>query len=149
MADSLFKGADVSEIISHASGMTKAIHFDKVGLEKTICQSIQASVSVQIQTLYEIGSRNAHRVMGRPSGQGSLSNIMGPTQETVTAIAQLCNVCKPDNLIINFTNACGKPGKGLRFKDCVCNSIQAQADAAGDSISGSWGLIFSDVELVP
>ena len=145
---SLFKGADVSQLIASASAMTKAIHFDKVKLQKTICQSIQASVNVQISTLFEIGSRNAFRVMGRPQGQGSLGNIMGPTRETVAALATLCNVCKPDNLIITFNNdACdNKTSGGLRFKDCVCNSIQVTADAAGDSINGSWGLIFSDVE---
>ncbi len=145
---SLFKGADISQLISNASGLTKSISFDDVKLAKTICQSVQATVQVNIQTLYEIGSRNAHRVMGRPSGNGSLSNIMGPTKETVSALAKLCNVCKPTNLNINFVNQCGTTSGGLRFKDCVCNSVGATADAAGDSINGSWGLIFSDVEQI-
>lgn len=143
---SLFKGADVSQLISNAAGLTKSISFDNVKLARTICQQVQAQVSVQIRTLYEIGSRNAHRVMGRPSGTGSLSNVMGPTKETVSALAVLCNVCKPTNLNINFVNQCGTTSGGLRFKDCVCNSVSATADAAGDSISGTWGLIFSDVE---
>lgn len=145
---SLFKGADISQLISNASGLTKSISFDDVKLQKTICQTVGATVSVNIQTLYEIGSRNAHRVMGRPSGQGNLSNIMGPTRETVAALAKLCNVCKPTNLNINFVNQCGSTSGGLRFKDCVCNSVGANADAAGDSISGTWGLMFSDVEQI-
>lgn len=143
---SLFKGADVSQLLSNASGLTKVIGFDNVRLTKTICQQVQASVSVNISTVYEIGSRNAHRVMGRPSGQGSLSNIMGPTKETVSSLAKLCNICKPTALNITFVNTCGNTGGGLRFKDCVCNSVSATADAAQDIINGQWGLLFSDVE---
>lgn len=143
---SLFKGADVSQLISNASGLTKVISFDNVSLSKTICQQVQATVSVQISTVYEIGSRNAHRVMGRPQGQGSLSNIMGPTKETVAALAKLCNVCSPTALNITFVNQCGNTGGGLRFKDCVCNSVGATADAANDIINGQWGLMFTDVE---
>lgn len=151
MGKSLFKGADVSQLISYASGLTKSISFSGgVSLPKTICQNLQAQVQVNIQQVYEIGSRNAHRIMGRPTGSGSISNIMGPTKETVSGLAALCNICKPVALTVKFVNtACGgETSGGLVFKDCVCNSVSATATAAEDSISGQWGLMFSDVEQI-
>ena len=145
MAESLFKESGVEFLRSNAQALTKVINFTKVNLENTICQSINASVSVQVMPYYEIGSRNMHRVMGRTQGQGQLQNVMGPTTETLSALKTLCDICNPDDLNVTFYNACGSTSGGLRFKDCICTGITCDMNAAQDIINGSWTLMFSDV----
>lgn len=157
---SLFNGANVGKLASHVAGLTKKISFTKtsgnsadVNLERCICQTITASVQVGLNTYYEIGSHNAYRVMGRPQGNGSISNIMGPTKETVQAIAALCDICNPHNLNVQFVNMApcpeDKTGGGLIFKDCICNSVQVNAEASQDLINGTWQFVCTDVMQIP
>lgn len=145
MAESLFKEAGVKDFKATGVALTKKISFNSVKLEGTICQAINASVSVQVAPYYEIGSRNMYRVAGRTQGQGQLQNVMGPTSETLTALKKLCDICKPDDLNVRLYNACGSSSGGLRFKDCICTSITCDMNAAQDVINGSWQLMFSDV----
>jgi len=148
MGNSLFNGVDIQPIVDTAVGLTKAIKFDGLPLTKVICQNITASVNVALNNYYEIGSKNAYRIMGKPQGSGSVSNILGPTAETVTTLKALCNVCQPKDLIVEFVDTVCKGTKAptLKFKDCVCNSVQITADAAQDIINGTWQFICTDVQ---
>lgn len=159
MAKSLFNGADVANLEGNIVGLTKAISFSPSGgqggagkepdLARCICQNITASVQIGLNTYYEIGSSNAYRVMGRPQGTGSISNIMGPTRETVNNLAKLCDICNPHNLNVKFINKApckNQTGGGLIFKDCICNQVQITAEAAQDLINGTWQFVCTDVQ---
>lgn len=148
MSNSLFGDSGIQELKATGVGLTKLIRFRNVPLENTICQAINASVSVQVAPYYEIGSRNHYRVAGRTSGQGQLQNVMGPTNESLTALTTLCNICKPDDLIVELYNACDSVSGGFIFKDCICTSVTCDANAAQDIVNGSWQLMFSDIEQI-
>lgn len=148
MSNSLFGESGIEVLNGTGVGLTKVINFTKTQLHGTICQSINASVSVQVAPYYEIGSRNHYRVAGRTSGQGQLQNVMGPTYESVVALSSLCNICDPDDLNVELYNACGDGQGGYIFKDCICTSVTCDMNAAQDIVNGSWQLMFSDIEQI-
>lgn len=148
MAESLFGEAGIEQLNGTGVGLTKVIDFTNTHLSGTICQSINASVSVQVQPYYEIGSRNHYRVAGRTSGQGTLQNVMGPTFESFVALHALCDLCHPDDLNVVLYNECGVDSGGYRFKDCICTAITCDVNAAQDVVTGNWTLMFSDVTNV-
>ena len=139
-------GADVPENCFTGTAQTSKISFANHTMENAIIQDIQATVSVPVQTFFEIGSRNAHRVAARPQGQGTLSNVVGPCDCTVDILAELCDFCSPDDLVIEFSETCHKPSAKLTFTSCVCTGVTITANAANDVINGSWQLIFLDLE---
>ncbi len=147
MGTSLFKDAGVVSIASHTMGLTSQVTLGGSSLANVICQNIQATVTANIQTLYEVGSRNAHRVIGRTTGQGTLSNVIGPTAQSLSVMKQICDVCSQKDLQISFPNKCkGSSPSPLIFKDATCISITCTVDAQNDLINGQWSVIFSDVQ---
>jgi len=141
-------GANVDSGCFTGTAQTNFIEFSGDGINKltnVIVQDIQASVSTPVQTFYEIGSRNVHRVAGRPQGQGNLNNVVGPCDETLAVLAQLCNFCTPADLNIVLSDTCHNTSAKLVFTDCICTGITITANAANDVINGSWQILFIDL----
>lgn len=136
------------------AGLTRQITIDNEAPTYAIIQNIQASVGVQIQTFYEIGSKYAYRVAGRPQGQGQLSNLIGPTDKSYDMMKSLCTVCgKSHELKIATVNACkgsdvsAASGKTITFTGCLATNISVTADAAQDIINGNLTLIFLNADV--
>lgn len=149
-SSSIFKknvGADKPTNCFTGTAQTNFIQFTGQKLTNVIVQDIQATVSTPVQTFFEIGSRNAHRIAGRPQGQGTLSNVIGPCDQVITALTSLCNFCSPKDLNINRSSTCHSVSKKLVFTDCVCTGVTIAANAANDIINGTWQLIFLDLEV--
>lgn len=162
MADNIFGGKTLVQLATPEkcgtiSAMTYKIRFAEplskastgdpgVKFEDLIVQDIQASVNVAVQTYYEIGSRKAHRVVGRPQGQGSLNNVVGPCDAVLNGLVKLCQVCKPKDLITASYNGCAnKEVKGMRFTDCICTGVSMSMNAQQDIVNGQWSLLFCDL----
>lgn len=131
-----------------------------VKFENLIVQDVSASVNIQAQTYYEIGSRRAHRVIGRPQGQGNLNNVVGPCKDVLDGLVELCKVCKPHDLLTSSYNGCtganadattgieeveGTTVDGLTFTDCICTGVTMSMNAQQDIVNGQWTLMFSDI----
>ena len=130
-----------------------------VNFENLIVQDISASVNIAAQTYYEIGSRRAHRVIGRPQGQGSLNNVVGPCPDVLAGLVKLCEVCSPKDLLTSSYNGCvnnadktngleeneGTTVNGLVFTDCICTGVTMSMNAQQDIVNGQWTLMFCDL----
>lgn len=142
-------GANVDRKCFTGTAQTNKISISGYGgtisITNAIIQDIQATVSVPVQTFFEIGSRNAHRVAARPQGQGTLSNVIGPCDQTIEALAQLTNFCNPHDLVIELSNTCRTTRRKLKFTECICTGLTVTANAANDIINGSWQLLFLDL----
>lgn len=125
-----------------------------------VAQSVNANMTRSIQHMFEVGSTDSYYIAGRPQGNGSLANIIGPTDASISTIATLGQLCDPKDLEVIphkycETGASGRGGGGggksaskYIFKNAVLTGITiAAAPGAQDMINGTWQYIFTDVEM--
>ena len=144
-----------AQVYGNYAGLTRHIQIDGEEPIFAVIQNIQASVGVQVQTFYEIGSNEAYRVAGRPQGQGQLSNLIGPTDESYEMMKKLCTICGKNHEVKIITrNLCADEGlssttagsKTLTFTGCIATNVSVTADAAQDIINGNLTLMFMNLE---
>lgn len=122
--------------------------------EGLVAQQLQFGVQRQPAIIYEIGSTNYYVVASRPVGQGTLTNVFGPSTSAFNAIRNLADICKPTEFKIMLKNcACntgstreGNSGtKTLTFTGGFLTTFGITATAQDPTAQGSWGFVFQDV----
>lgn len=120
--------------------------------EGLVAQQLQFGVQRQPAIIYEIGSTNYYVVASRPVGQGTLTNMFGPSTAALNAIRNLADICKPTEFKITLKNCdCNSGSRGssasktLTFTGGFMTSLSITATAQDPTAQGSWGFVFQDV----
>lgn len=129
------------------------IHEGKNKFGGLVAQQLQFGISRQPSLVFEIGSTNYYAVDSRPQGQGSLSNIFGPSSEALTALTELGSICNPSQFKITLKNCnCGngKDNNGTKtliFDGGFLSGLSITAVADNPTAQGSWSFIFQDLKV--
>lgn len=93
-----------------------------------LLQTMQMNYQQNISQLYDLTTRNVYMIAGKPAGQGSMSQIVGPrrlAQSFMRAYGQVCNAGDHD---LNFTVRGG----------CVGDAPLGQSTSQSTEFSESW-----------
>lgn len=120
------------------------------GFEGLVAQSVQVNIGRQTQTLYELGSTKYYIVNGKPSGNGSLTNVIGPNTVSMTALSDLGNVCHPSIITIE-KQACECPKgdastESYSFTGGVLTGVGVSLQATTFYGQGTWSFSFQDFQ---
>lgn len=74
-----------------ASGDTKAL---------TCLTGFQAQLDRTIQDHYPLGGGGIIRLVGQPSGQMTITSLLGPKNDVVQFIKKISDICKPVNIYV-------------------------------------------------
>ena len=120
------------------------------GFEGLVAQSVQVNIGRQTQTLYELGSTKYYIVNGKPSGNGSLTNVIGPNTVTITSLKALGDVCKPSTITISKQKCeCKESSNGdekYEFTGGVLTGVGVSLQATTFYGQGTWSFSFQDFQ---
>lgn len=115
-----------------------------------LAQSVSASITKQDRTVFEVGSNYYYRIMGRPSGQGSVSHLVGPNNKPAWSSLASWSGCNPCSLKVHVKKTPGCPdtkskGAGpVYFNGGFLNSVQVSATAGEVMVTSALGFTFMD-----
>lgn len=109
-------------------------------------QSINASFTQQVSTVFELGSPNLYFVGGRAQGQASMSHLVGPTQLTGTLIRKYNNLCSPEDINLDASSGCRTGGSNYTLQDAVLVSLQVNTDVNQPVVSQTLGFMFANMD---
>lgn len=121
-----------------------------------IVQSAAVNITRQPNMLWEIGSNNFYILDARPSGSATLTNVVGPTQDSLSCMLSLANVCKSHKVGLEWNGpGCGCRSENLSFANGAEGKLELvgaalvhvglTANSGSTTVSGNWGLMFADV----
>lgn len=123
---------------------------EPVGFEGLVAQSVQVNIGRQTQTLYELGSTKYYIVNGKPSGNGSLTNVIGPNKTSIKTLSELGNVCKPSTIKISKQDCeCPKgeaSTESYEFTGGVLTGVGVSLQATTFYGQGTWSFSFQDFQ---
>lgn len=116
-----------------------------------LAQSVSANIAKQDRTVYEVGSNYYYRIMGRPSGSGSVSHLVGPNSKPAWASLASWSGCEPCSLKVFVAASPQCPGGSavgsqgdVYFNGGFLNSVQISATAGEVMVTSSLGFTFMD-----
>lgn len=133
-------------------------------LFKGLCaQSLQAQCGQQPQIIYELGTENYYTIAAKPSGSGQLSNVFGPSTETLKGLKDLANICEETKLVVKFLD-CGEcrdqntsgtnrkaPSKDVKqtmiFAGGFLTGVTLSAQSNSFLLNGTWSFTFQDFQV--
>ena len=160
MAKSLLGGASYEHNGSFSTGSgTNSSVIVAIGKEGSevkmqegcVVQSVNASISLQNRTVYEIGSNKYYQIMGRPSGQGTIQHMVGPNKYSLWQRMGEWTGCKPVYLKVgtrSFKDSCADAHseKPVKFTGGFLNSVQVSATAGDIVVTSNLGFTFMDIQ---
>lgn len=116
-----------------------------VGVEGVdLIQSWQVQYTQSIQPIYEVGSSRIFWAKGSPSGNGSISRIVGSTFLRMTS-----DICDKGTTIqiTNASGACSGGEVGLTCTGAICTSIGFSSQAGNPTVSESVSFMFASLSV--
>lgn len=118
-----------------------------------LVQNINIQYQQPIQTIFEVGSNNRYYVVGRPSGNMTLAQILGPTDLALEALRRLGDPCNGQvnrQLAMTLGSAsCLGANRGreliLTADGCISSSVGFSVTAEQMLVTQQVGVTFSNL----
>lgn len=118
-----------------------------------LVQNVGVQYQQPIQTIFEVGSNYRYYVVGRPSGQMNIGQILGPTELSLAALRRLGDPCNGQaNRRLDLTlgtAACLGANVGreiiLSADGCIGSSAQFSVAAEQMLVSQQVGVTFANL----
>ena len=133
------------------------LSFGDGGAKKgALVQSVQFQIQRNVNMLYEIGSTNVYYVGGRRQGNATFQRVVSGSQDFKSMATKFGDICKPDNLVLNASQAvCGGEEGGATNGGVTYTLVKATLQSVGATVSAndivineSLGFMFIDLYYV-
>jgi len=120
-----------------------------------IVQQLKAQYQQSVNQMYSLGDAKIFFVAGQPSGNGSMSGVVGPKSALGAFSATYGDICKVGSNVLNIVGAetfCGGDSQSASQLTVTCNNvlltgIGVGADANQGMITADLGMQFSRMSI--